>query len=101
MEICYLGQYLHKHSQSKQECKVCKHTTDTLLMCEKCAFTSYCSKRCQEKDWVNHKDICGNVEISSHISELDQGVLTYLAQFLTLDDLKNFRMVSKVGYSIR
>ena len=42
----------------EKKCSKCE-TTENLQLCGKCRSHSYCSKRCQKKDWKKgHMDIC-------------------------------------------
>ena len=40
-------------------CMKCKiETHDKLKLCSACKFCYYCLTRCQEDDWLTHKEIC-------------------------------------------
>ena len=40
------------------ECNFCSKT-DQLKKCGRCMLVGYCSRECQQKDWKEHKKICG------------------------------------------
>lgn len=42
----------------KSICFNCKEICKTPLRCSNCKKIIYCSKNCQKKDWINHKNIC-------------------------------------------
>ena len=50
---------LEKGDLVERLCFVCKTVCKTKCGC--CRFTTYCSKKCQKKDWVRHKSNCNKV----------------------------------------
>ena len=36
----------------------CSTVNSHLKLCAGCQFNKYCSKKCQQEDWWNHKDLC-------------------------------------------
>jgi hypothetical protein len=52
------------------QCMTCKNHSPNLQGCSSCKALStlHCCKRCQEKDWPNHKSICKRLQRSSWVS---------------------------------
>ncbi|SOV12195.1 MYND finger protein,putative [Plasmodium gaboni] len=47
--------------QNDVECYLCNNCKGLAeLQCSQCKKTYYCSKECQMKDWINHRDVCSN-----------------------------------------
>ncbi|SPJ09244.1 MYND finger protein,putative [Plasmodium sp. DRC-Itaito] len=48
--------------QNDVECYVCNNCKELAeLQCSQCKKTYYCSKECQMKDWINHRNVCSNI----------------------------------------
>lgn len=47
-----------KHGALDSACLVCKKTTVDLRRCAQCKSATYCSRRCQRRDWKQHKGHC-------------------------------------------
>ncbi len=72
-------------------CKVC-YKKDGLLRCKNCKFIYYCGKKCQRKDWKEHKKVCEvykagnecgeNESIEEIISKIDPEIM---ANFMSVD----------------
>ncbi len=41
-----------------QPCKICNTTEKETKKCGNCEMVSYCSRKCQKKDWKKHKAVC-------------------------------------------
>ncbi|KAF2279931.1 putative MYND domain protein [Westerdykella ornata] len=41
-----------------ETCRVCKKTGSALRRCAQCHSAAYCSRRCQRRDWKQHKENC-------------------------------------------
>ncbi len=39
-------------------CDICPRRSDFCFKCDKCQCMTYCSKKCQLSDWIDHKDEC-------------------------------------------
>ena len=57
-----------KYAQSKLQpkygmCIHCKKTFEraSLMLCDRCKTTQYCSAKCQRADWKKHKEICDGI----------------------------------------
>ena len=44
--------------RTRDVCAACGKTSDTLKKCSRCSSISYCSKSCQQHDWMKHKTSC-------------------------------------------
>jgi len=42
----------------QKDCQYCKNEMKTSSVCSRCLQTCYCSKKCQENDWKDHKLVC-------------------------------------------
>ena len=52
-------QVLYKVSQANNWCRSCLKISNNLNRCSKCKTCFYCDEICQQRDWKNHKKICG------------------------------------------
>lgn len=52
------GYNLLKSKTNKKECCVCKKQIYNVKLCSRCMTTRYCSKSCQNKDYIYHKKAC-------------------------------------------
>ncbi|ETW44162.1 hypothetical protein PFAG_01277 [Plasmodium falciparum Santa Lucia] len=51
-----------ENKQNDDECYLCNNCKELAeLQCSQCKKTYYCSKECQMKDWINHRDVCSNI----------------------------------------
>ena len=50
------GLIVEKDLGMKLTCSQCDNATEQV--CDKCGCTLYCSRRCQKKDWKEHKEFC-------------------------------------------
>ena len=48
------------HSKKKNTCLHCLQEVEGSSRCSKCRTALYCGRRCQEKHWPVHKNICQN-----------------------------------------
>jgi hypothetical protein len=51
----------------KEQCVICASCLKrqgTMARCGQCHITRYCSKDCQKKDWVKHKQMCFSKTLS-------------------------------------
>ena len=46
------------NSKSLKHCNYCNRAIESLKMCSRCKSTNYCSSKCQEKHWKEHKSLC-------------------------------------------
>lgn len=60
-----------QQTAKENKCEICD--TVSTLLCSKCKNSHYCSKKCQTKDWKNHKEECKKINDSAHIyQDIDQ-----------------------------
>ena len=49
-----------KRKTKSKICDRCKKTKEVLYVCVGCKRRKYCSKKCQKKEWAQHKTYCKN-----------------------------------------
>jgi hypothetical protein len=62
----------------------CSKVSNNLKICSGCQFNKYCSKKCQQEDWWNHKDLCKSTCI------VCKGIYKEFAFKKKLDDCDSF-----------
>lgn len=50
----------------KDICLACGKKANNMKRCSGCKVSNYCSKKCQKKDWKNHKPICKKLQINKY-----------------------------------
>jgi len=61
---------------NKNSCNNChkEESNDKFKVCGDCLKVKYCSKECQKKDWIKHKNNCkGNLNASGSIRIANAG----------------------------
>ncbi len=52
------GLRILKNVWNLKECQFCQRKNKVLRMCKSCRAIFYCSKKCQKRDWKDHKKQC-------------------------------------------
>ena len=50
-----------KNKLNGKRCNYCNKIDGKLKTCTRCKQAFYCSKKCQKKDWKNHKKVCKKI----------------------------------------
>lgn len=58
----------NKSRKSKRECAVCQSVSN-LKRCSRCKAVFYCCITHQKTDWINHKNACGKISVTSSPSK--------------------------------
>lgn len=62
--------YVLMHKESERLCGHCFQQSARLLKCSACQLSWYCSKACQKKEWMFHREECkGHQKIAPYIAK--------------------------------
>ena len=71
------------------KCSVCKTHHTNISVCSLCKRTKYCSKSCQQADWIQHKQVC----IGTH-HDNDNDVTLYETSKNVLETVKRYNKLT-------
>jgi hypothetical protein len=54
-----------------KSCSVCGKATDSLKACSRCRDKQYCGRKCQRRDWPNHKKTCNVARVAADVADIE------------------------------
>jgi len=68
------------NGNSKNNCLYCLEEVEGLLRCSKCRTALYCNRKCQEKHWPVHRNICRDSNAEDSDEKLELKALNHAKQ---------------------
>ena len=69
-----------KNKLNGKRCNYCNKIDAKLKKCTRCKQAFYCSKKCQKKDWKNHKKVCKKIVEPTSSPNDDAEIISFRVQ---------------------